>query len=75
MSCLNKKNCRQLLLKLSEDRWPGWPKRKKTQVTKDVFTFLETSLRTDMQELIRQQPSSGKTIIIPGFSHKQRRKE
>lgn len=62
---LNRSACRQLLLQIAHDRWPG----KFTRVSQEMLDFLETSLRSECRELVRTHPTLGKTLQIR--SHKK----
>ena len=68
MSCINKSECRKILLARAERRWPGRMKR----VSQDVFDFLETSIRSDCVAFVRGHPSIGKTLQFK--THKRKKK-
>ena len=68
MSCLNRNACRQLLLQLANEKWPGRMRR----VSQDVFDFLETSVRSDCVAFVRGHPSIRKTLQLK--THKRKKK-
>jgi hypothetical protein len=55
---INKAACRRYLLDRAASKWPG----KMTRVANEVFEFLDSSVRTDMEVFIRGHPTIGKTL-------------
>jgi len=60
-SFINKSECHKFLLEMAGQKWASG---KFTRVAGDVFTFLDASLRSDMENLIRSHPTLGKTISM-----------
>lgn len=55
---INKKQCREFLLNLSQTTRRG----KFTRVADDVYPFLEDALRREMRAFVRSHPTLGKTL-------------
>jgi len=63
---INKKACRDYLLDLSKIRRNG----KFTRVAENVFGYLNSRLRMEMDSLLYHHPSIGKTICVETKSEK-----
>jgi hypothetical protein len=58
MSLINQSECRKAILAYAERRRPG----RFTRVSTDVFEHLDTFLRVEIQNVVHQHPSIGKTL-------------
>ena len=57
---INKTECRKALLARAEQRWPN----KMTSVQAQVYSCLDTMLRTEIINFVNQHPTKGKTLMV-----------
>lgn len=58
---VNRTAARKFIFEMIKLLRPGLEK-KMTQVSEDVYDYLDTSIRTDIRNLVASHPSKGKTI-------------